>query len=133
MIFYLTIMSAALAAVGATPVPDSPSPSPLATTLTEFGTSSVDFTWLFVKMVLAMVIVIALAVVTIRYVIPKLAMVRTRGGEAGMRILDRMPLDARKAVYIIEVEERRLLIGVSENHVGLLAELSRKEEEDGSP
>jgi len=130
--FFLTIMTSAYGAVSATPGPSAPSPTPFATALTDFGTSPVDFTWLFVKMVLAMVIVIGLAIVTIRYVIPKLAMVRTRGSVAGLKILDRIPLDSRKAIYIIQVEGRRLLVGVSENHIGLLTELKREDENDSS-
>lgn len=129
MIFFLTIIATAL---GADPesLGAMASPFPTPDSLTEFGSSSVDFTWLFVKMVFAMLFVIALAIVVIRYLIPKLAMVRSRGTRCDFKILDRIPLDSRKALYVIQIEGRRLLIGASENHVGLLTELEGMGDDD---
>jgi flagellar biogenesis protein FliO len=126
MIALITMIASAL---GAAPTPLA---TPLAVlgadTVSEFGQSSVDFTWLFIKMVFAMVFVIALAILVIRFIIPKLALVRSRGRKSDLEVLDRIPLDAKKALYIIRIEGRRLLISVSDNHMGLIAELDAKDE-----
>ncbi|KAB2836395.1 hypothetical protein F9K50_12020 [bacterium] len=110
----------------------TPSPSPLALSdpALEFGASSVDFTWLFLKMVFAMIFVIALAIVVIRFIIPKLTFNRGAAARSDLRIVDRIPLDARKSLYILQVEGRRLLIGASEHHVGFLAELKPPRDDD---
>ncbi|MDL1871311.1 hypothetical protein FBR05_03805 [Deltaproteobacteria bacterium PRO3] len=110
----------------------TPSPTPLALgdPTAEFGASSVDFTWLFLKMVFAMIFVIALAIVVIRFIIPKLTFHRGAAARSDLRIVDRVPLDARKSLYILQIEGRRLLIGASEHHVGLIAELKATRDED---
>ena len=110
----------------------TPSPSPLAAgdPAVEFGTSSVDFTWLFLKMVFAMIFVIALAIVVIRFIIPKLTYNRGASSRSNLRIVDRIPLDARKSLYVLEVEGRRILIGAGEHHVGFIAELKAGADDD---
>ena len=112
----------------------TPSPTPLALgdPIAEFGSSSVDFTWLFLKMVFAMIFVIALAIVVIRFIIPKLTFNRGAAARSDLRIVDRVPLDGRKSLYVLQVEGRRLLVGASEHHVGFIAELkaSRNDDDD---
>lgn len=96
----------------------------------EFGKGSVDFTWLFIKTLLAMIVVIALAVVALRFLLPRLTLNRQIKGKTPFKILDRLPLDAKKGVYVVEVEGRRLLLGASENYVGLITELEGHEGEN---
>ncbi len=106
----------------------TPSPQATSDVVTEFGPSSVDFTVLFLKMIFAMIFVIALALVLIRYVLPRLAIGRTRGRTTDIRVVDRIPLDARKSLCLLEVEGKRFLIGVSENYIGMVAELRPNDE-----
>lgn len=116
----------------ASPLPATPTASPAAEiigTAREFGPSSIDFTWLFLKTILAMVVVIALAIIVLRFIIPKLSLHRPRGSRADIEILDRIPLGAKNALYVLRVEGRRLLISTSEHYVGLIAELDKKSEE----
>jgi len=112
----------------------TPTPSPFAATedVMALGAGSVDFTWLFLKMIFAMIVVIALAVLILRYIVPKLGLRRGGTGRTDIRVVDRIPLDARKALFVLEVEGRRLLLGVSDNHVGLVTDLgpSRTEDDD---
>ena len=97
----------------------------------EFGKGSVDFTWLFLKTMLAMLVVISLAVVSLRFFLPRLTWNRQIKGRTSFKILDRIPLDTKKGLYVVEVEGRRLLLGAAENHVSLIAELENIEEENG--
>jgi flagellar biogenesis protein FliO len=101
----------------------TPLASPASDTVMEFGQSSVDFTALFLKMIVAMIFVIALALVLIRYVLPRLSFSRVKAQGSAIQILDRIPLDAKNYLCILEVEGRRLLIGVSESRIGMVAEL----------
>jgi len=110
----------------------TPSASPGADTVSEFGSNSVDFTILFVKMIFAMLVVIALAVVLIRYVIPKLSLHRPGQSRTDLKVVDRIPLDPKKALYVVEVEGRRILLAVSENHVGFVTELNKADETESS-
>lgn len=132
MIFFLTIFATALGADPESLGAAAASPFAGGDSLTEFGNSSVDFTWLFVKMVFAMIFVIALALVVIRFVIPKLALIRGRSARSDLKILDRIPLDARKSLYVVQIEGRRLLLGASDNHVGFLTELEGASDNDKS-
>jgi len=104
--------------------------SPMADTVTEFGQSKFDFTYTFIKMVFAMVVVIALALLLIRYVLPKLTFARVQGKGGGIQIVDRVALDARKSVCILKVDGKRYLVGVSENYIGTLAQLRSSDEDE---
>jgi flagellar protein FliO/FliZ len=107
-----------------------PSPFGAAEEAAALGVGSVDFTWLFLKMIFAMIVVIALAIVILRYVVPKLGLHRGGSGRTDLRVVDRIPLDSKKSLFVLEVEGRRLLLGASENHVGLVADLGAAQTED---
>lgn len=96
----------------------------------EFGEGSVDFTWLFIKTILAMVVVLALAVLGLRFVLPKLSLHRAPKGSGTMEVIERMPLDHKKSIMILGVEGRRLLVGVTEQELSLLAELQQDEKQE---
>jgi len=108
----------------------TPNPTPAADTVAEFGQNSTDFSFLFVKMIFAMLIVIALAVVLLRYVLPKISMRRPGLGKTELQVVDRIPLDQKKALYVVEVEGRRILLAVSENHVGMVTELKKNDDQE---
>jgi flagellar biogenesis protein FliO len=99
-------------------------------TAAEFGEGSVDFTWLFLKTLLAMLVVIASAVIALRFLLPRLTWNRQIKGKTQFKILDRLPLDNKKGIYVVEVEGRRLLLGASEHYVGLITEIEGHEGED---
>jgi flagellar protein FliO/FliZ len=61
--------------------------------------------------------VCALAVVVLRLLGPQ----RMRGGD--MRVVEKLPLDARRSLYLVEVGGRRLLLGAGEGPLTLLTEL----------
>ncbi len=108
----------------------SPSPPAAADTVGEFGGQSVDFTWLFLKTIIAMVVVIALAMFVLRYLLPRITQRRPRGLQTDLEIVDRFPLDSKKALFVLRVEGRRLLIAASEHYVGFIAELGRDDEKN---
>ena len=130
---------------------ETPSPSPLPTaipaiaapsdgvtqdpvvgTAAEFGNKSVDFTWLFLKTIFAMVVVLALAIIVLRYVLPKLSISRPLKGGTDIQIVDRVPLDSKRILYVLRVEGRRLLVSASEHSVSLITELESEGEKNDS-
>ena len=51
-----------------------------------------------------------------------------------MRLVERLPLEPRRALYLVEVAGRRLVLGSSENGVTLLVELEPETvEKEASP
>lgn len=111
------------------PTPTAASPiepvtqDPSVGTAAEFGNQSVDFTWLFLKTIFAMVVVIALAVIILRYVLPKISLTRNIKSGTDIQIVDRVPLDSKRILYVLHVEGRRLLVSASEHSVSLITEL----------
>jgi flagellar biosynthetic protein FliO len=85
--------------------------------------SSIDFTWVFLKTIFAMVAVIAVAILVIRYIIPKLTLGRTKTSRSDLQIVDRIPLDGRKSLYLIQIERKRYLLASTEHQINLISEL----------
>jgi flagellar protein FliO/FliZ len=77
---------------------------------------------LLLKTILALVIVIGLAWVLLRWGLKRL--LPGTGRSAGeIRVLDRQSLDGRRSVVLVEAYGRYLLLGVGDGSVTLLAEL----------
>lgn len=81
-----------------------------------------SFLPLFVKTVVATVFIVAAAIVSMRYFIPRLSGYR-RNRDSKIQILDYQPLDARKAIYIVKIEGKKVAIGVGESGVNKICDL----------
>lgn len=88
--------------------------------------SSVDFTWMFVKVILVLAFVCLIAFAVIKYVLPKASFVR-QGKGSQVELIERFALEPRKSLYIVKVGSRFLLLGSSENSLNPLMELSEKD------
>jgi flagellar biogenesis protein FliO len=93
-------------------------------------TESPDFTWLFLKMMAGLVLVLVLAVV--------LALIRNALGTqqippnpvvTGLAIINRYPVGRSSHLLLVKVAARYLLLGASESSVNLVTELSKEEGE----
>jgi flagellar biogenesis protein FliO len=96
--------------------------------------ASPDFTWLFIKMLAGLVLVLGLAVVLIRFVLPKTGLAGFRRGARGSRerwvhLLDRTPIEPGKNLYTVKIGARYFVLSSSEHAVNLIAELSQLEGE----
>lgn len=87
------------------------------------GESAMDFTWLFVKMMGALVLVCVFAVVVLRYVVPRLGVFKKYSSNRYIEIIGRCHLDQKKHLYIVKVGSRYALIGASDHGVNLVMEL----------
>ena len=80
-----------------------------------------SFFLMLVQTLLALGLVCGLAYVIFRWVLPRLSVSRASGSM--VRVVDRVGLDARKSLYVVEVAGRWLLVGASESGVSLVSEL----------
>ena len=51
---------------------------------------------------------------------------------AGMRVVGRLPLEPRRSIYLVEIEGRRLVVGVGDGPMTLLSELPQVPAEDAA-
>ena len=85
-----------------------------------------DFTVLFVKMLAGLVLVLILAVVLIRYLLPRSRFSFLKGGKRSdwVSVLNQFSLGPRKTLYLIKVASRYFLLGAGENSLNLVGELN---------
>ncbi|HEX8474442.1 MAG TPA: flagellar biosynthetic protein FliO [Pyrinomonadaceae bacterium] len=98
------------------------------------GDSGASFFLMLVETMLALGLVCGLAYALFRWVLPRLQMAGImRASDSSMvRIVDRVGLDARKNLYVIEVAGRWLLIAASEAGVQLVSELDAANAEEAA-
>ncbi len=86
-----------------------------------------SFSWTdYVRLMLVLLGILALAVVAIRFWIPK-ASLWNKTSRGPIEICARMPLEQRKTLYIVKAANTYLLIASSEAGVQHLAELNAEE------
>lgn len=85
-----------------------------------------SFGWQALTTLGAMVFVIALAILFIRYVMPHLTLTRRIKGSQ-IHILDRTGLEPRKALYLVRVGDKTALIGTSDNAISKIMDVSEKD------
>jgi flagellar biogenesis protein FliO len=88
--------------------------------------STLDYSWLFIKVMAAMVLVCVGAVLVIKYVLPRSHFVR-RAQDSQIEIVERFTLEPKKNLYILKVAEKLVLIGSTETSLSSLLELGETE------
>ena len=96
------------------------------------GETAVDFTWLFIKMLLVLGIVTVLAILILKYAVPHIGMVKRFQRGKYFRVRGRYVLEPRRSLYLIEVGGRYLVIGVADHGINLITEISAEEAEKGA-
>jgi flagellar biosynthetic protein FliO len=91
------------------------------------GESAVDFTWLFVKMLLVLGIVTVSAILLLKYAVPHIGVMKRFQQGRYFTVLGRYLLEPRKALYLVNVGKRYLVIGVSDHAISLISEISEEE------
>ncbi|MBI2339099.1 MAG: flagellar biosynthetic protein FliO [Deltaproteobacteria bacterium] len=88
--------------------------------------TGISFGWLFVKTIAAMAVVIGLAFLLLRYVLPRFYGT-VRSGGSRIKILERFGLEPRKGLYIVRVGNKQALIGTSDHSVNKLMDLEESD------
>lgn len=84
------------------------------------SSAAVDFTWLFVKMLIFLGIVIVLAAIFLKYGAPRLR--KSMGIEGYFEILGRKRLEGKKSLYFVKGPQRYFVIGAAEHGISKIAE-----------
>lgn len=72
------------------------------------------FLWALVQTLAALGVVCAVAYVTLRVILPKLGGLGLRRTTGLVHIVDALPLEPRRTLYVVEVNGKYLLVGASE-------------------
>jgi len=91
--------------------------------------SAVDFTWLFIKMLFVLGAVTILAVLILKYGIPRTAFYKRLSKGSLFKTLSRQNIEPRKAIYLVEVGDKHMLLGVTDHAITPISELSKHEVE----
>lgn len=86
-----------------------------------------DFTWLFLQMLLALVVVCVAAVLILRYLLPKLSWAKKWQKGNQMELLARYGLDPNCAIYLVRIGKRYFALGGGEQGLHLITEVSAEE------
>lgn len=84
-----------------------------------------SFGMLFVQTIAVTIFIVALAIVAIRYLAPRLNGLR-RNKDSKIQVLDFQALDARKAIYIVCIENKRVAVGVTDQQITKICDLEDK-------
>ena len=89
--------------------------------------NAVDFTWLFLKMFLVLAIVCVFAILILKYAVPHFGIMKRFQRGKFFTVRARYHLDPRKALYLIQMGRRYLVIGAADHGISALAELTDEE------
>lgn len=81
---------------------------------------------LLLQTILALILVCVLAYVLLRYGL-KWLIPKPKGQIQAMRIIDRLPLEGRRAVYMVEIGEKVLILAATDSSINKVGELSSSE------
>ena len=93
---------------------------------------SLDYSWLFMKVMAAMVLVCIAAVLVIKYALPRSRFIR-RSQDSQIEVLERFTLEPKKNLYILKVADKQVLIGTTDTSLSPLLELGESEPKHDAP
>ncbi|MEW5739330.1 MAG: flagellar biosynthetic protein FliO [Myxococcota bacterium] len=91
------------------------------------GGDELNLGWTLVRTMLVLGMVIALVYLTLNVGLRKLLGIRPTAGTSMVTVLERVPLDQRRSLFVVEAAGEVLLIGGSDNSLTLLSKLDRAE------
>jgi flagellar biosynthetic protein FliO len=89
--------------------------------------STIDFTWLFIKMLFVLGAVTILAIFILKYGVPRTAFYKRMTKGSLFRTITRQNIEPRKAIYLVEVGNKHMLLGVTDHAITPILELSADE------
>lgn len=87
--------------------------------------NSLNFIGVLLQTLIALAAVCGLAYVIFRVILPKLQIVQSSGNM--IRIVERVGIDTRRSLLVVEVAGKWLLVSISESGVQLVSELNEQE------
>ena len=93
--------------------------------LQEAPVEEINFGMLIVRMLIFLGLVILLIWVFLRKVLPMISQMPSLRNR-NVKILERLPLDGKRSLIVVEVQERVYLLGSAEGQINVLMELDRE-------
>jgi flagellar protein FliO/FliZ len=90
------------------------------------GPEDINFGALFLRMIIFLGLTVLLIVILLRKVLPLVMSGAQRGSAKSIRILERVPIDQRKSLLVVEIQEKVFLIGSADGQINILMELDRE-------
>lgn len=81
-----------------------------------------NFWFLILKMIVASFVVIGLAVFILKFVLPRVVSGRANKKSA-IQILDFQAIDAKNAIYIVQIENKRVAVGATAHSLTKILDL----------
>ena len=94
--------------------------------------STLDYSWLVIKVMAVMVLVCIGAVLVIKYLLPRTHFAR-RAKDSRIEVIERFALEPKKNLYVLKVDYKLILIGTTENSLSSLLELGDSEQNQDAP
>ena len=89
------------------------------------GPEEINFGMLFLRMLIFLGLVLVLIYILLRKVLPLLIQVPGQGNRT-VKILERVALDQKRSLLVVEVQQKVYLIGAAEGQINVLMELDRE-------
>jgi flagellar biogenesis protein FliO len=83
----------------------------------------INFGALFLRMILFLGLTVLLIVILLRKVLPLVVPGAQQSRTKSIRILERVSIDQRKSLLVVEIQEKFYLIGSAEGQINVLMEL----------
>jgi flagellar protein FliO/FliZ len=93
--------------------------------LQETPVEEINFGMLIVKMIFFLGVVVALIYLVLKKLLPLLFQGSAFRGRS-IRILERVPVDQRRSLLVVEVQDKVYLLGSAEGQINVLMELDRE-------
>lgn len=91
------------------------------------GESAVDFTWLFIRMLIVLGIVTVAAILILKYAVPRIGIIKRFQRGRHFEVLGRHVLEPGKSLYLVKTGTRYLVIGAAESGISLITELKEED------
>ena len=92
--------------------------------LQETPLPELNFGWLMLRMLIFLALVLVLIYFVLRKVLPMLMQTPHTQNRA-VKIIDRVPIDQKRSLLVVEVQDRIYLLGSAEGQINVLMELDR--------
>ncbi len=90
-------------------------------------TSAIDFTFLFVKMIAALVVCCVAALLVLKYLVPKLSLANRFASQDKIKIISRVSLAPKQYLYLVKVADKCILLGGTDGGINKIADVEEKE------
>ncbi len=93
--------------------------------ITEPATSSsaIDFSLLFIKMIASLVVVCVVAVLILKYLVPRLSFAKRFANAGDVKILSRTNLGPKQYLFLVKVQKKCMLLGVTDHSINKISDL----------